>query len=657
MQTEAWKSLSRHQKLVATKALHDALEARKLSALAGQLQGRGMRDGPSPLEATAADLEAKCGPDGQTGKRKRAAHSAGDSAGAAPTASPPVKQAKPTTPAVAGSSSGSQPKPASSSSPSDPLPAIGRVVSSIMHGMGDAACPSAKCVAVVARDCLAYTRSVLACLRLVMGRDAVRVGDFAVQMPETTRVYFRWKTLKGMTGSGPAAAGGGDGSGGDVAGAAAPGAVDDVDAMADEDAEEAGGASLSDSGGGGDDEGGDATPVAAATITAEDEEECRQLAVLQAAAEEEMRTGRHVALPASMLVLGEQKQGHVSAGGSDAGGADVPPNADSTTPDNAVSATAAPVANDANNDADDDDGPAMRTFRSRLHFFNLRSAGMTTTQYAAYARAREQGFVSRSQRTTAAFAAAVVAGDGTGVGGRPASSSSPAAAAAGSAISRTTLEVLSYLCYDRAGCAVEAALRLLKQQQQGQQHQLEPESATPTAATTSSADPSASPLLILDLDRPIPLAVYQAAIPALPPLPVELSSKVADITAAANKRAQGDQLKQARDADRLAAAAGDAAAAVAASRWAGGTRDVQGDQAFLQALQLQQTAATTTVSVSNPSDVLGAIAAAVTPLTDGLALTGGQAAQPSTAAAPASSSPAPHRLASSSRLKSLTFGK
>ena len=83
----------------------------------------------------------------------------------------------------------------------------------IMHAMGDGPSPLEDAVKKVEADAISYTIKLLQDLRLLSGKSVPRgsststtsssssnitIKDFASHIPETTRVYFRWKAMKGL---------------------------------------------------------------------------------------------------------------------------------------------------------------------------------------------------------------------------------------------------------------------------------------------------------------------------------------------------------------------------------------------------------------------------------------------------------------------------
>ena len=71
----------------------------------------------------------------------------------------------------------------------------------MMHAFADSSAPDVEAAALLESYAIAFARTTLATLRVVVGREraAVRVKDFATHLPSTTRVFFRWKMLKGLS--------------------------------------------------------------------------------------------------------------------------------------------------------------------------------------------------------------------------------------------------------------------------------------------------------------------------------------------------------------------------------------------------------------------------------------------------------------------------
>jgi len=379
---------------------------------------------------------------------------------------------------------GRPPGPASASSAAAKRapPTFASQAALVMHAMGDAPAPLAANVALVEREAIAYAQRVFRDVRALGGaeRTTTRLGDFAKRLPATTRVFFRWKTLRMLAAAKPAevrrtavavvapAIAGAALAGGAVAG-------EDGDAEAEADAGE-----------GEDDDVGEDDVYDGAAVDAEEQQE---LARLQAEADEELRR---------------------------LGGGDARPGAG-----------AAPGGADAET-AITDPSPEMQAFRRRLAFANARSRLMTTAQYDAYHRAREASFTGGARgRLSRRFAALLPP----------------------PAPTKATLEVISYLAYDRVGQLVEAAVR--------------ERSAAGAAARSAAGDVAALVADVALLEEPLPAAAYVAALASLPALPAELGEVVGELRERALKRAEEIQLREAREAQRAAAAAAERAAAAA----------------------------------------------------------------------------------------------
>jgi hypothetical protein len=425
-----------------------------------------------------------------------------------------------------------------------PLTPFGPAVRAMLHAGGDAAAPQTAAVTLVERHTLVFVRGMVRTLRRLLGRPDIRVADFVRLMPDATRVYFRWKTLKGMAAPQPAQ---------EAAGVTPRSVHDDTEGIiAHALAREDNGENSDDSGAGiGDDGSGShssaavaaggrsppATPYVelgdAATargdvdegeeqededagggqgaVLEDDEEDTAQLQLLMAAADEELRTGKPVR---AAVTSTEPPMGGAAAEGS-SGAGDATTLLATTGDDDATgaaSATGAALAGSAARlaeprgllasdplalDVCDDTSGAMRRFHVRLAFANQRSRGMTTAAYAVYAKAREASFTG-SPKLVAKFAAALP----------------------GPPLRRTVLEVLSYLAYDRVSDVTEAANRI------------ECEGA------------------LTHVTEPLSAAAYIAAVTALPSLPAELDELVAAADRKAERAAAAGALADAREIER-----------------------------------------------------------------------------------------------------------
>lgn len=390
-------------------------------------------------------------------------------------------------------------------------------IKQILHAAADGPAPAPEAVAIVDAHVAAYARRVLVALRSAQGRDVVRASDFAVAMPETTRIFFRWKLMRAMG----AAADGGDAAAVQAAADAAA-----VSTAVDEDAQSIDVAALDDINVDDDvllvDDAGApdvvapvaasapaaarmykstrsmpsvavvsaASAAAAAAQPAEDDDadEARKMSLLQAAAEEDFRRAAGGAgASAAADNGGSSWRLALAAAAGSKGGAGAAAAA-------ALPATGVPATQLLNGvaHAAPEDCPSAattsagwQTFLARLAFANLRSAAMTSLQYAIYGRCREAGFTS-TPRVKAAFARLLP----------------PPALADGA------LEVLAFIAYDRVASVAEAANRI---------------------ANHSSAAP-------VHTMATLPRAAYEEALCSQLPLPAELHELFQ--AAAARSRAQ-----------------------------------------------------------------------------------------------------------------------
>jgi len=371
-------------------------------------------------------------------------------------------------------------------------------VGAMAYATGDGPQPVPAAAVLLERDALAFVVRVLRFVRAVNGdRATVRLGDFASSMPVSLALYLRWKMLRGMA-----------------------------------KAKEEEGVPA----GGGEEEGGEGEE-GGVPLVEEDEEERTQLALLQAQAEKSW----HAAHPGGAEASADpQGEGPPRIGGTEASA----PPAEGTAPSSAPppdTGRALPLGV----------GPDIDAFRCRLAFANSRSSRLSTTGYAAFARAREVGFVGRAH--SKAFASCVTP----------------------PALTRTVLEVLGYLAYDRIASIVEDANR----RAHGGGRALIPldpaEQLTPAALEAEGAGGQGGggpcgPCL--------PLDAYVAALRAAPQLPPELRARAETLHTLGLARAAGEGLKAARVAEEERVRAENEG-----SRGWGGEVDAEGDAAFLSA--------------------------------------------------------------------------
>ena len=271
----------------------------------------------------------------------------------------------------------------------------------MMHVFGDVIDPDTQAVALLERDAISYASRVLQTVRIVAGVQRLRLRHFSAALPDTTRVYFRWKTLRSMCVAPAPNAGASEelrplraisqGTLG-IEGDCAP--RDDA-----EDTEEA--------------------PLDLADSENDDDEEDDEL--LRSYAEDPSHS-LHGKQPSSMT-------------------------------------------------------PTWRAFEERLRLANARSDGMSVLAYAVYSCAREAAFISRRHKSSFA---------------RFASLFPPPA------LPSASLELLSYLAYDRVGVAVETACR----------------------------EPTVGGATLVPRTTAIPLDMYESSIAGLPKLPHELQVTV-----------------------------------------------------------------------------------------------------------------------------------
>lgn len=373
----------------------------------------------------------------------------------------------------------------------------------MMYGAGDGPHPSPSAALLCERDACAYATRVLRALRAAVGGDSrstVRIGDFAQLMPDTLRMYLRWKLLRGMAKSEENE---GEGKGAMVT---------------EEDSGRGGGA------GGGDEDG--------AQIQEEDDEEKQQLALLQAQTEEEIRMDG----PSSSSSSSSSGPAHPHAE------VDVDPSAVDTL--------------------------AMKAFKDRLHFANERSARLSTAAYTSFVQARECGFVG-SARASRSFASILPP----------------------PALTRTCLEVLGYMAYERVCSIVEEANKAVhdgKLQAMDPVEYLSEEAKAGARHAGKKGRTTSAPAAL-------PCTAYIAALAAAPALPAELDSRVQSLHAAGARHAASEAWRVARQAEEAQVAVENERVKQGAGT---GARDVQGDQAFLAAVQSSSVAAESGCSVS-----------------------------------------------------------
>jgi hypothetical protein len=394
----------------------------------------------------------------------------------------------------------------------------------------------------VESDALAYTRRAIVSLRVLLGRSDLHVRDLLQYLPDATAVYFRWRSLKEAAKT-EAAASGRAAAQGDAGGAADEDEGDDVDISNVE-------ALDSD-----DDPDGEDTPKqsfmpetddpfdvpadpldedaaeegldgkAAERPTSpggeevefieDDVEDLTQIAILRARAEDELRLH---AMPESLdddscPAEGRAASGSSAALGTGLYGTDVPTAA-------ALVAPGAPGCADIRSArfVPPSASSAWAVFEERLRFFNERSGHMTAAEYAVFTKAREAGFLAAgAPRLAAAFVRRL----GSGV-----------------RLSKSVLEVLGYLAFDRVCGVVEAALRI---ECDGQ---------------------------LTHVAGPISRGSYTAALAALPSLPAELEPRMRQVMEANQQDAVQRRLREAAAADALRHAALQEQTAGLREKWA-----------------------------------------------------------------------------------------
>jgi hypothetical protein len=338
----------------------------------------------------------------------------------------------------------------------------------IMHAMGDGPNPLEEAVKKVEADALNYTKRLLRDLRLLSGKTTkgslsskITIKDFASYIPETTRVYFRWKAMKGLAKTEPE----------EVSNSARKGTsllrqeVEDEEVEFNEHDTETISVHQNEkeveeeekdmNGNGGLEEDGFLPP--------DDEEEQLQLAQL-----EEEATNRLI----------EDVQG----------------------------------SGDSSSTALADLSPTIIAFKKRLAFQNSRSRLMTTAQYSIYKAAREASFTNGKGALMKKFAEQFPL----------------------PRLTKATLDVVSFLAYDRVGTIVEHAVRANKSKE-----------------STGNISMNVDELLVTDysmLERQLPVLAYETALKVLPSGPLELSTIVDDLKQRVTAATVTQQLKEAREA-------------------------------------------------------------------------------------------------------------
>lgn len=450
----------------------------------------------------------------------------------------------------------------------------------MMHAFGDAPDPTPEAAVALERHVLRYTRRLVTLLRAAAGDPTVaaaagslptvgkrsgsaagkpvtlRVRHFLDILPRSTRLYFRWKTLKDMSSSAPppaapaaaaAAAAGGvlpgaspvdaqSVSGPVSGGASEPGAdldgSDDVDEglLGDDDGHE--GSSDEDEGDGDDGEDDAADDDDDEYTGNEDDDDGDDDGEYlppraKRRARKAKRARKRRLLPAPSVPDDEDEQ-RASAGDSELVAVltaeaeesiregTAPPGASPSATLAPASASSSAVSTVAVDDPTLTGTSEWAAFAARLAFANTRSARMTALQYAVFCRAREAGFTN-GPKAKKRFIEAI------------------APSAAGPQPAPPAVEVLAYLAYDRVGSVVEAALRILH-----------------GGALTAHA-----------YAPPLDIGTLSAAMACLPDLPPELETLVGQVTAVERRRAEMGALAAARNSAAQAATA--AAGVVSAS--------------------------------------------------------------------------------------------
>jgi len=475
-------------------------------------------------------------------------------------------------------------------------------VAKMMHAFGDNPVPLPEAVALVESHAVTSAREILQALRKIAGRDSLKIKDFAVHMPISTHVYFRWRKLKAMSSTPKPSVKGAE----EVEAGEKREELGDIEEDEDEeeeedmeesDNEEEDGVDSRDAEGtqaegtaiGGDglssppaipdkNDGDDDEPDELKALNTDDKEDdiedSEQFKLLEAVADEEMRSGStdEVGGPTS------SSSSYFHLGLS---------SFSSSTSLSQAPTLCTPLIN----------------FLSRLAFANARSRLMTAAQYTHYCAAREAGFINKSR--SRAFC--TILPPPTHV------------------LSRVVLEILSYLAYERVNCVVEAAARVAL----GLNKCVSSSSSSSCVdgggdAGTSSSGLSSSDfgssinshrlpgmalvesvadvlnaLLPLpdsnnpsDPRAPFSLTAYQSAVARVPYIPVELQHALKRAKQEADGLAMGDALQRAREAGKIGEAKDREEAAQMTAKWrseggdGGGTRvDVQGDAFLLSALQ------------------------------------------------------------------------
>lgn len=331
------------------------------------------------------------------------------------------------------------------------------------------------------------------------------------------------------------------------------------------------------------------------TIPMEDAEELKQLQELQDAADEELRSG--ISLP--KIVNDDSSSSsskNVSTECENVSGTPVIPPSSSATMTSSVSnpsrKTKSKKQESSSSVATMDkeelsntikNSLTMKLFYARLNYFNLRSLTMTTKQYTNFVKSREYGFT------------------GTARGNSSSNTSTLQIFASLFPLptpSRTTLEILAYLGYDRISHIVETTANIY----------MEEHRSTDLSSSSLSSSNTLTDIQEFLTTYPFPLPnkdensitfsfeMYQKALTLLPKLPLELVPLLSQLQGNVNKHIEKDHLKQARESEYLAIVKDKEQMESIKAKWADGIHDRQGDQSFLTTMLNIQNRTTNTNS-------------------------------------------------------------
>ena len=417
----------------------------------------------------------------------------------------------------------------------------------MMHAFGDAQGGDPANAVALEADVTRYVERIVPLMRVVCKVKHLRMNHFASIMPDTTRAYFRWRVLRAMAAERKAADEAKVAS--DAGGAAAPNDDDDdVEVMDDGEGEEyeGGGAGAAaaasadaealsdgDSVCADDDlvgrapEGGDDADAAAAAATTTSSA-CDDAADADCSAppppEDNLIPDVFAVAVADDAVPFLPGDG----GGSVAGAVAATASMNEEEQDAAICALLQTQAEEELRAAPGGQVEAAapsetwKAFMDRLAFANRRSRAMSALQYAIFSRAREVGFTSNSSSYVTKHFVSLLPPP---------------------LLTKTALEVIGYLAYDRVGTIVEQA-----------------------CAQAAGKAPGE----MVAARSPVPLAVYADVLARQGDLPPELVSRAEVVNAQAQRTVQLSKLAGLRaqlmaDLHR----GGDAAAAASGAAGAG----------------------------------------------------------------------------------------